>query len=173
MSRELILGSGARGATGEKAIHFEGISKEYQNPTTLDIVEEHKPDVVWDLNNLPYPFENESYDEIHAYEVLEHCGVQGDWKFFFEQFSEFHRILKPGGYFIASVPMWDQAWAWGDPGHTRVIAANTLMFLEQKFYETQVGMTAASDYRSVWKKNFETMAVMEKGPQLFFVLRKT
>jgi len=173
MRRELILGSGARGAEREKAIHFEGISKTYENPTTLDVVAEHKPDVVWDLNDLPVPFGDEEFDEIHAYEVLEHTGTQGDWKFFFAQFSEFWRILKPKGYFSASVPMWDQEWAWGDPGHTRIIAAKTLMFLEQKFYDTQVGLTAASDYRSVWDKNFETMAVMEKGPQLFFVLQKT
>jgi len=172
MTKELILGSGMRGAKGEKAVHFEGISKNYENAVTLDIFPDMKPDVVWDLNDLPLPFEDEEFDEIHAYEVLEHCGRQGDYKFFFDQFSEFHRILKPKGYFIGSCPMWDQAWAWGDPGHTRVISANSLMFLEQKFYETQVGLTAASDYRSVWKKNFETIAVMEKGPQLFFVLQK-
>jgi SAM-dependent methyltransferase len=171
MNRELILGSGDRGAKGDKAIHFEGISKTYENATTLDMIAEHNPDVVWDLNNLPYPFEDNSYDEIHAYEVLEHCGRQGDWKFFFDQFTEFHRILKPGGYFIASVPMWDQEWAWGDPGHTRVISNNTLMFLEQRFYETQVGKSAASDYRHTYKVNFEVMATMEKSQQFFFVLR--
>jgi hypothetical protein len=46
------------------------------------------------------------------------------------------------------------------------------MFLEQEFYETQVGRSAASDYRSMWAGNFRRIAVQETGPQMFFVLQK-
>ena len=169
MRRELLLGCGGR---REKHIKFDAIPPVFQNLTTLDLFPEHKPDVVHDLNILPYPFEDSAFDEIHAYEVLEHCGKQGDFQFFFDQFTEFYRILKPNGYFLASVPLWDNEWAWADPGHTRLIAAKSLMFLEQKFYEIQVGKTAASDYRSIYKADFKTLAMQEDGPQLFFVLQK-
>lgn len=169
MRKELLIGCGPR---RDKVLTWDEVPPVFQNLTTLDMFPDHKPDVVHNLDVLPYPFADEEFDEIHAYEVLEHCGRQGDFRFFFDQFSEFYRILKPGGYFAASVPLWDQQWAWADPGHTRIIAPYSLMFLEQEFYETQVGKSAASDYRSVYKANFRTLSTMEKGPQLFFVLQK-
>jgi hypothetical protein len=52
---------------------------------TLDIDPGCEPDVVHDIGVLPLPFRDDMFDEIHAYDVLEHSGVQGDWKFFFAQ----------------------------------------------------------------------------------------
>lgn len=167
---ELILGCGSR-RDKEKIIKFDGIPELYENPTYLDIMPDHKPDVVWDMNNIPLPFDDNSFSEIHAYEILEHCGQQGDWKFFFKQFEDFWRILKPGGYICGSVPMWDNEWAWGDPGHTRVITANTLLFLEQDFYKEEIGKTTASDYRSVYKADFKYLGRLEKDVNFFFVLQ--
>ena len=65
--------------------------------TTLDIEPSHKTDVVWDLNVCPWPFEDNSFDEIHGYEILEHLGQQGDAKSFFAHFWEIYRILNPLG----------------------------------------------------------------------------
>lgn len=169
MRKELLLGCGPR---REKIITFDEIPPVFTNLVTLDIMPEHKPDVVHDLAVLPYPFADAEFDEIHAYEVLEHTGQQGDWRFFFAQFTELHRLLKPGGYLIGSCPSWDGRWAWADPGHTRVITPDTFLFLDQAFYEGEVGKSAASDYRSVWSGNFKTIGIQEKGPQFFFVLQK-
>lgn len=164
---ELLVGCGnAR----KKAVSFDRIDKEFSNLTTLDIDPSTKADVVWDLNVLPLPFADNSFDEIHAYEVLEHCGRQGDWKFFLDQFGEFWRILKPGGYFIATCPMWDSPWAWGDPGHTRVITKNSLIFLNREEYQ-QIGDTAMTDYRPWLTCDFETIAVDEAEHRMAFVLR--
>jgi SAM-dependent methyltransferase len=112
-------------------------------------------DVLWDLNNHPLPFEDNEFDEIHAYHVLEHIGRQGDWKFFFEEWTEYHRILKPGGIFKGSVPYFKSVWALGDPGHVRVFPDTYFTFLQQAAYKDQVGRTGMADYRSVWKGNFD------------------
>jgi SAM-dependent methyltransferase len=164
---ELLVGCGNSRA---KIITFDGIPSEWQALTTLDLDPETGCDVVHDLNVLPYPFADGQFDEVHAYEVLEHCGRQGDWKFFFDQFHEFWRILKPGGYFIATVPMWDSPWAWGDPQHCRVLPKESLIFLNQREYN-QVGNTGMTDYRRWWKGNFETVALEETEHRLGFVLR--
>lgn len=139
--------------------------------TTLDIEPRHKTDVVWDLNVLPWPFEDNSYDEIHAYEVLEHLGTQGDAKAFFAHFWEIYRILKPMGYLAGSCPRADSMWAWGDPSHRRVINEGTFTFLDQTQYAQQVGKTAMSDFRSIWKGDFHAEALQRTDDQLYFLLQ--
>jgi SAM-dependent methyltransferase len=165
--KELIIGCGTK---RDKRLSVDG-SKEFQNPVRLDINEDHKPDVVWDLNQFPYPFADNEFDEIHAYEVLEHCGTQGDYKFFFAQFSELHRILKPDGHLLATCPSRHSAWAWGDPSHTRVLQPEQLVFLSQAEYEKQVGKTPMSDFRYIYKADFQPCAYQDDGETFWFILK--
>src|SRR3546814_9594459 len=79
-------------------------------------------DIVHDLDVMPWPVESDVFDEVHAYEVLEHLGSQGDFRSFFAHFGEIYRALKDGGILFATVPAWDSVWAWADPSHRRVIA---------------------------------------------------
>lgn len=137
---------------------------------TLDMDPEVSPDVVHNLDVLPYPFADNEFDEVHAYEVMEHCGRQGDWKFFFAQFEEIWRILKPGGLFCATVPAWDSMWAWADPGHTRIIAEGSLIFLCQPEYAKQAGRTSMTDYRSGYRGDFTIVAAGTERDSFAFVL---
>lgn len=168
MRRELLIGCGQ---SRDKRISFDGVPPDWTNLTTLDIRAETGADVVHNLEVLPYPFEDNAFDEIHAYEVLEHCGDQGDAETFFAQFSEFWRILKPDGHFCATVPMWDSPWAWGDPSHRRVITAGTISYLDQDHYAEQYGKTSSSDFRSIWKGNFHVTAIQDSEHQFAFVLK--
>jgi SAM-dependent methyltransferase len=82
------------------------------------------------------PFSASTFDEIHAYSVLEHYGRQGDFEGFFRGFGELWRVLKPGGYLIAGTPAYYDHWAWGDPGHTRIINHCTITYLTRTPKET-------------------------------------
>lgn len=115
-------------------------------------------DIVHDLEALPWPLASDEFDEVHAYEVLEHLGEQGDYKAFFAQFAEIYRILKPGGMLYATVPAWDDIWAWADPSHRRIITSGTLVFLDQTEYAAQIGKTAMTDFRWLWHGDFEPVA---------------
>jgi hypothetical protein len=134
---------------------------------------EMKPDLIYNLEKVPLPFEDNSVDEIHAYHVLEHTGTQGDFRFFFAQFEDFWRILKPDAMFYGIVPSWNQEWAWGDPGHKRVITPGTLAFLDQTEYAKQVGHTAMCDYRAYYKGNFKRLglASSQNEFEMWFVLK--
>ena len=143
----------------------------WKDLTTLDINPDHNPDVVWDLTNLPLPFADNQFDEVHAYEVLEHTGKQGDYKFFFAQFSEFWRILKPGGYLFGSVPALTSPWLWGDPSHSRVICKGSFTFLSQDSYTTQVGTTSITDFRYIYKADFDLEFEQTNDLSYFFGLR--
>ena len=163
---QLLLGCGSN---REKRLAWQGRS-EWDGLVTLDFESRHNPDVVHDLNDLPLPFADNSADEIHAYECLEHCGRQGDFRFFFAQFQDFWRILKPGGVLIGSCPLPESPWAWGDPSHTRVISVHSFVFLSQPAY-SQVGKTSMSDFRSIYSGDFD-LVHWEKGEHsMAFVLQ--
>lgn len=172
-TNHLLLGCGA---FTEKRISVPDGPFEWSNLVTLDMNPDVNPSVVWDLNKLPLPFPDNCFDEIHAYEVLEHCGTQGDFRFFLAQFADFWRMLKPGGYFMATVPMWDSPWAWGDPSHTRVIPTAALVFLNQQEYVNQIDKptgkrTSMTDFRRWYQADFDAVAGNETEHQLQFVLQ--
>ena len=167
---ELVLGAGHRSGL-RKMVTVDG-DYEYKNAITVDINAETKPDLVHDLNELPLPFGDEEFDEIHAYEVLEHLGTQGDYKKFFQEFGEYWRVLKPGGYLIGSCPKWDSIWAFGDPSHTRVLSAAAFTFLDQDQYVAQEGKTPMTDFRYLWKYSFKLVFSEIQGEQWFFILEK-
>ena len=147
------------------------VADQWSALTTLDINSDHGPDVVHDLEQLPLPFADDAFDEIHAYEVLEHTGRQGDYRFFFAQFSDFWRVLKPGGYLCGSVPLPNSPWAWGDPSHTRIVSGQSFVFLDQTEYTRQVGKTAMSDFRHIYSADFSVEVAAERDPCLFFALK--
>ena len=166
MKKELLIGCGSnhtKRLTIDKTTGWDDL-------TTLDYNADHKPDVVHDLMQLPYPFADNTFDEIHAYEVLEHTGAQGDYKFFFAQFSELHRILKPNGHLLATCPSRHSVWALGDPSHTRVMQKEQLVFLDQDNYK-QVGITSMSDFRGIYKADFQVLMAEDNTDQLLFILK--
>ena len=139
--------------------------------TTLDIEPRHGTDFVWNLNVTPWPFDDDSFDEIHAYEILEHLGHQGNAKEFFAHFWEIYRILRPLGYLAGSVPQWDDMWAWGDPSHTRVINEGSFTYLDRTTYAEQIGKTTMTDFRSMWAGDFHAEGLQRTAGRLFFLLK--
>lgn len=126
----------------------------------------------FDLNQFPYLLGDEEFDEIHAYEVLEHTGRQGDAGFFFGQFRELWRALKPNGLLMLSVPIWNSDVAWGVPDHCRVLPPCVFGFLSPE-YERRFGhVPGAGDY-SRWRKGLDLRVIDQaehRGSSRYFVL---
>lgn len=143
--------------------------------TTLDLY--CPADIKFDLSGLAelaYNYEGLGgpYDEIHAYEVLEHFGEQGNVFHFFNTFNNLWCALKHGGILAGTSPGNSGPWVWGDPGHTRVISRECISFLEEKCYD-QLGETTASDYRSLVDGHWWEILHLNESPNRFeFGLRK-
>lgn len=167
MKKELLLGCGN---SRHKKIYTEDDSNEWHDLTTVDIDPNCGADVVHDLNVTPWPFEDNTFDEIHAYEVIEHLGRQGDYESFFSQFTEIYRILKPGGLLIGTTPSFNSRWVWGDPGHTRYFGPECLVFLDQAEYNKQIGRSQMTDYRRVWRGDLSAVGINEDDDDFQFIL---
>jgi hypothetical protein len=150
--RELLIGCGNQ----RRKILKSPDHPEWENLVTCDIDPNCGADHEIDLNrcNLTETFGAETFDEVHGYHILEHCGAQGDYRFFFRQWMDIYNLLKPGGLFFGIIPALPSEWVWSDPGHTRVIARSSFVFLDQAEYEFQIGKTALADYRWLWPGDF-------------------
>ena len=82
------------------------------------------PDLVWDLEKKPYPFETSSIDEVYMEHCLEHID---DIRLCIR---EIYRILKPGGKFRFWVPHYSYGWV--HPFHVRGFSYSFLSFLSEE-----------------------------------------
>jgi SAM-dependent methyltransferase len=153
---ELLLGCGN---SRRKIVYPPWAPPDWVHLVTLDIDPACGADVIHDLDATPWPFEDNTFDEIHAYEVLEHFGQQGDYHAFFRHFGEIYRVLKPKGLLCGTSPAWDRQWAWSDPGHRRIVSPQALGFLDQSKYTREIGVTTMTDYRWLWKGDLRLLAV--------------
>lgn len=105
--------------------------------TGLDIVPGPAVDIVHDLMKFPWPFADDSVDEILCSHFVEHIPHRafGDPEPdpFFLFFDEVWRILKVGakGKFIA--PYYASMRAWQDPTHQRAISDATALYLNREW----------------------------------------
>jgi SAM-dependent methyltransferase len=81
-------------------------------------------DVVHDLNRYPWPWADDSADEIIARDLLEHLDD------FLKAMEELHRVLRPGGIARIKVPYWNAWCRWADPTHKRGFHELTFQFFD-------------------------------------------
>jgi len=84
-----------------------------------DIRPEVDPDIVVDIDRLPLPFEDNSFEYVLLDNVLEHVSDQ------FDVLRDLHRISKPGAMMTFRGPHWNSHGAWIDPTHTRPFSHKT------------------------------------------------
>lgn len=99
----LDLGCGQNCKIGDDGVKFTGV----------DYVKCDGVDIVHDLTKFPYPFEDNSVDEVFTSHFLEHLDGEQRIRFF----SEMYRILKPDGKMTHVHPYYKSVRAIQDPTH--------------------------------------------------------
>lgn len=82
-----------------------------ENVVRIDISPCVKPDVIWNLNHFPYPFENSSFSKIECFDVIEHLQSIP------RTLEEFHRLLETNGVLQIVTPHFSSANSFVDPTH--------------------------------------------------------
>jgi len=85
----------------------------------VDCFAEAQPDMVWDLEVTPWPWETSSADEILMNHSLEHMGATTPG--FFSIMKELYRVCKPDGRIVLHVPHPRHDSYLTDPTHVRPI----------------------------------------------------
>ena len=94
----------------------------------VDSVAACDPDVLWDLETFPWPWHDNSIDEIILSHVLEHLGQTP--QIYLKIIQELYRICKNGALIRISVPHPRHDHYLCDPTHVRPILAETLQMFD-------------------------------------------
>jgi len=82
----------------------------------LDFMKLKGVDVIHDMNKFPWPFKNNTFEEVYASHVLEHIDD------LLQVMQEIHRISKPGAKIIIRGPHFSCGVSYRDPTHKRMFS---------------------------------------------------
>lgn len=88
------------------------------------------PDVLANLEEFPWPFDESSVDEVVLNHVIEHLGRDPD--VFIGIFQELYRVCKGGAQIKIAVPHPRHDHFLGDPTHVRVVTPEVLSLFSKK-----------------------------------------
>jgi SAM-dependent methyltransferase len=106
-----------------KTLHIGAGRKKIVGAVTLDINPRHSPDVVWDLNDFPYPFADSEFDLVVCEHVIEHLREV------ISVMEELHRVTAPGGRVIVRVPYFSSLNFNTDPTHIHAFSSRSFDYL--------------------------------------------
>jgi len=109
-----VRGAGERGEGVPLETLNVGAGNHIWNGAVNHDLRKHRPeiDVAHDLNDLLWPWEDGSFDQIGASSVFEHLAID-----LVTALDECWRILRPGGTLRVKLPHWKHDNAYADPTH--------------------------------------------------------
>ena len=141
-----------------------GCGEEIEDPkewVNVDLIPVTSDVVVHDLNNYPWPFDNESAEYIKCKDLIEHLLPTT----FISFIEETYRILKPGGTLWIQTPSYKADFLFIDPTHTRGYDIRSMDFFDDS---TDFGKSGGF----ITKAKFKVKAKELENKNLQFEMRK-
>ena len=98
--------------------------KKRQGSIGVDYSDRHDADIIHDLNVFPYPFADNSIDQVYLDNVLEHLNDP------MAVMAEVHRICKNGAEIKVIVPYFRSVWAFIDPTHQHFFTVDSFAYYD-------------------------------------------
>jgi SAM-dependent methyltransferase len=114
-----------RPSTGGRLLDVGCGSKKHAGAVGIDRSPETDADIVHDLDAVPWPLEDSSFDEIVLQDVIEHLRDP------YAVFAELHRVGAPGARVHVRTPHFSSALAYSDPTHLHWFSAAAIRALAE------------------------------------------
>lgn len=88
-----------------------GRDRSISDAVTIDVNPSASPDIVHDLNDTPWPLEDNTFDAIYCKDIIEHLNDVT------KTMEEIHRIAKPGAMVYVTTPHFSCSNSYTDPTH--------------------------------------------------------
>jgi SAM-dependent methyltransferase len=141
-------------------------------PGYLNVDKFGAPDLRWDLETFPWPWRDDSVEEVVMSHVLEHLGATAD--VFIGIMREIYRVCRDGAILRISVPHPRHDDYLGDPTHVRPVTPQMLSLFSRKlnlewqslgfastplalyhgvdFEIEEIGYVLEKDYERMWRE---------------------
>ncbi len=93
---------------------------------TLDRAASTEPDVVHDINVVPWPLATSSFDVIRCYDVVEHLDS------LLTLMEEIHRVGAPGARVEITTPHYSSVNSWTDPTHRQHLGVRSFDYFTEE-----------------------------------------
>jgi SAM-dependent methyltransferase len=114
-----------RPSTGGRVLDVGCGSKKHAGAIGIDRSADTDADVVHDLDLVPWPLDDGSFDEILLQDVMEHLRDP------YAVFAELHRVARPGARVQLRTPHFSSALAYSDPTHVHFFSAAAIRALAE------------------------------------------
>ncbi len=124
-------------------------------------------DMVYDFDVFPYPFEDNTFDEVYSAHFMEHVTDLG------AVMQELTRICKPWAQIKVIVPYFSNPGTWADYTHKRGFTTATFKYFHPDFFYNHDAKIITKDLRIHWlwnRKVFLKSAPINWIPDFFINL---
>ena len=122
---------------GRTILHLGSGRKYDPNAVNVDLTRATSPDLVHDLDARPWPLPQDHFEEVWAYDVIEHLDDV------VATMEEIHRVSRDGAVVKITVPHFSCANAFTDPTHRHYFSAASFNYFtgdnEFDFYTDRRG----------------------------------
>jgi SAM-dependent methyltransferase len=108
---------------GENALDLGCARQKHPLATEIDVNPNTDADVIHDLDLLPYPFADDTFDLVIAHHMLEHLERLLD------VLAELHRICRSGARVDIVTPHFSSPTSWADPTHRHHFSSRSFDYL--------------------------------------------
>ncbi len=99
----------------------------------IDIAPGSAADVIWDLDQYPWPLESDRFTRIHMSHVIEHFSD------IMRAMAEVHRVARAGADVYVTTPHFSSHNSFTDPTHKTHLAARSFEYFTGKAFESFTG----------------------------------
>lgn len=128
-----------------------GTRKAEPDAVGIDVSPRSSADIIWDLDQLPWPLESDTFDRIHMSHIVEHV------RDFSRMMMEIYRVGRDGADVFIVTPHFSSHNSYTDPTHLRHLSARSFQYFTGEDFATFAGSTvrfSIQELELTFGKNF-------------------